>query len=151
VLVRAHDPGARAQLVSAGAHGVVEPEAEAAAALIQHALGQLALPPERILAYLERFRFAMDATLAAEPSAPASGLPQVVEVLVESGPLVHGSLRDGRIRERFGVSVVALRRADGDVVLHPSPETVLRPGDRVRVFGLPSQIAAFLSDLRAPA
>ena len=49
---------------------------------------------------------------------------------------------EARIRERFGVTVVAIRRRDGDVVLNPSPDAVLRDGDHIRVFGLPEQIRA---------
>ncbi len=41
------------------------------------------------------------------------------------------------------MTVVALTRTDRSVVLHPRPETLLRPGDTVRVFGLPDQIEAF--------
>jgi K+/H+ antiporter YhaU regulatory subunit KhtT len=49
------------------------------------------------------------------------------------------------VRERFGVSVMAIRRADGTLVLHPSADTVLRRGDRVRLFGLPEQIESLLA------
>jgi K+/H+ antiporter YhaU regulatory subunit KhtT len=44
---------------------------------------------------------------------------------------------------------VAITRADGDVLLNPSAETILRPGDRVRLFGLPGQIDAFLAESEA--
>jgi K+/H+ antiporter YhaU regulatory subunit KhtT len=40
------------------------------------------------------------------------------------------------------VTVVAVIRADA-VVFNPTPETILRTGDVVRVFGLTPQIAAF--------
>jgi Trk K+ transport system NAD-binding subunit len=39
---------------------------------------------------------------------------------------------------------VAIIRPDG-VLLNPPPDAVLRPGDRVRLFGRPEQIDAFLS------
>ncbi len=50
------------------------------------------------------------------------------------------SLRHAQIRERFGVTVVAIRRTDGTVVMNPPPEAMLRTGDRLRVFGLSGQI-----------
>jgi hypothetical protein len=37
----------------------------------------------------------------------------------------------------------------GDTLLHPSPDAVVRPGDRVLVFGLHDQIAAFEREVRA--
>jgi K+/H+ antiporter YhaU regulatory subunit KhtT len=33
-----------------------------------------------------------------------------------------------------------IRHADGSVVFNPSPDSILREGDRIRVFGLPEQI-----------
>jgi len=48
------------------------------------------------------------------------------------------------------VTVVAVLRRDGPL-LNPVPETILRPGDVVRVFGLPEQIAAFAAEATVPA
>jgi TrkA domain protein len=77
------------------------------------------------------------------PASEADRLPQVHDVTIGAGELADQTLREARIRERFGVTVLAIQRADGEAVLNPPPETHLRPGDRVRLFGLPEQIAAF--------
>jgi len=69
----------------------------------------------------------------------------VRELTLRKGGVADQSLSDARIRERFGVTVVAVRRADG-LVLNPPPETTLRAGDVVRVFGLPDQIEAFAAE-----
>jgi CPA2 family monovalent cation:H+ antiporter-2 len=142
ILARAHDYAGRDQLMHAGATEVIQPELEAASTLIRHALRRLDLPRERVLAYLDRFRVAMDD--APSEAAAGEALPGTAEVLL--GParqLTDRSLRAARIRERFGVTVVALTRAGGAVLPHPPAETVLRPRDTVRVFGLPAQIDAF--------
>ena len=52
------------------------------------------------------------------------------------------ALSEARIRERLGVPVVAVTRGGGHVVLTPSAETIVRAGDRARIFGLPVQIEA---------
>ena len=141
ILARAHTFADRDRLTGAGATEVIQPEVEAASTLIRHALRRLALPRERVLAYLERFRVAMEDAL---PGTPPGDLPQIADVLlVEARRLTDLSLRDSRIRESFGVTVVALTRANGDVILHPPPETILRQHDSVRVFGRPDQIEAF--------
>jgi len=57
--------------------------------------------------------------------------------------VVGRSLRDLRLRERFGVVVLTVTRETGEFVSHPAAETVLRQGDRVRVFGLREQIEEF--------
>jgi K+/H+ antiporter YhaU regulatory subunit KhtT len=52
--------------------------------------------------------------------------------------------------ERFGVTVVRIDRPDGETVLSPDADTVLRPGDCIRVFGLRHQIEAFLTEATPP-
>src|SRR5258705_13040241 len=77
-------------------------------------------------------------------SEAGSGLPQLREVGLRGGYLVDQSLGGARIRERFGVTVVAVTRSTGGTVADPTAETVLRTGDRLRLFGLPRQIDALL-------
>jgi CPA2 family monovalent cation:H+ antiporter-2 len=122
---------------------VIQPEEEAASTLIRHALERLSLPRERVLAYLNRFRGAMERA-QAEAEEAGSGLPQLREVGLRGGYLVDQSLGEARIRERFGVTVVAVTRSTGETVADPTAETVLRAGDRLRLFGLPRQIDALL-------
>ena len=142
VLVRAHVPEALDALTRAGATEVIQPEVEAAATLIRHALRRLKLPQERVLAYLDRFHRAM--MLEAEAGSPSRDhLPQIADLLLGPGSLADQSLREARIRERLGVTIVAVTRSDGQVVVNPSADTILRTGDHVRVFGLPEQIDAF--------
>jgi CPA2 family monovalent cation:H+ antiporter-2 len=142
ILARAHDREHHEPLRQAGATEVIQPELEAASTLIRHALRRLELPRERVLAYLEQYREAMD--LVAPPPV-GGGLPQLREVTLDAGALTDRTLHDARVRERFGVSVVAITRADGTQVPHPSADTLLRAGDRVRLFGLPEQIDALLA------
>jgi len=146
ILARAHDPGARDRLVDEGANEVIQPELEAASTLIRHALRRLELPRDAVLDYLERFRRAMDVA----GDVPAETLPGVKSVEIGAGGLADQSLREARIRERFGVTVIALDRPGGSRILHPSAETIVRPADTVRVFGLPEQIAAFERAATAP-
>ncbi len=144
ILARAHHATDRDRLIAAGATEVIQPELEAASTLIRHALRRLALPRDRVLAYLERFRVAMEDAPAG--AGPGEALPQIADVRLRDSRLTDQSLREARIRERFGVTVVALTRASGEFVLHPPPETILRPGDTVRVFGLPAQIERFRAE-----
>jgi CPA2 family monovalent cation:H+ antiporter-2 len=141
VLARAHGAREAEQVRRAGATEVIQPEAEAAATLIRHALERLGFGKSQALAYLERLRNARESVPTAEPST----LPGVVELVLPPGPLAGQSLAAARVRERFGVTVLGVQRPDGPTVLNPSADTVLRPGDRLRVFGLPRQIAAFLA------
>jgi K+/H+ antiporter YhaU regulatory subunit KhtT len=73
-------------------------------------------------------------------------LPEVHEVMLGAGALADLSLGEARVRERFGVTVVSVERTGGEAVVNPSADTRLRPGDRLRVFGLSEQIDAFRSE-----
>ena len=144
ILARAHRREIGEALRTAGATVIVEPELEAAATFIRHALHHLALPDARLTVYLERFREAMS---AGNPPYGASepGLPEVREVQLPAGLFDGVALRDTHIRERFGVTVVAATRLDGILVVNPPAHTILRAGDRLRVFGLPAQIDALVT------
>ncbi len=145
ILARAHSASSRVGLAASGATEVIQPELEAAATLIRHALRELALPQQRVLDYLTRFRHAMnpDGADARGGLGGAEALPEVHEVTLGAGALADLSLGEARVRERFGVTVVSVGRPGGDAVVNPSADTRLRPGDRLRVFGLPEQVAAF--------
>jgi len=145
ILARAHSASARDALSDSGATEVIEPELEAAATLIRHALRKLSLPQPRVLEYLTRFRGAMNPAFADAGAGlkSAEALPEVHEVMLGAGALADLSLGEARVRERFGVTVVSVERPGGQAVVNPSADTRLRPGDRLRVFGLPEQVAAF--------
>lgn len=57
--------------------------------------------------------------------------------------LVDRTLKQLRLADRFGVLVVAIRRADGQIVATPRAETVLGEGDVMIVFGTPLAVAKF--------
>ena len=144
ILARVLDVEWRARLMEAGAAEVIQPEQEAASTLIRHALERLALPRDRVLAYLSRFRTAMEHAEAAAADA-GTGLPLIREVRLNGGSPVGRPLGETRMRERFGVTLVGVTRQSGEVVLQPTAETILRVGDRLRLFGLPRQIDAMLA------
>jgi CPA2 family monovalent cation:H+ antiporter-2 len=144
ILARSQDRAHHTRLREAGASEVIQPELEAASTLIRHALRRLDLPRARVLAYLEQYREAMDVD-GTHVEGKAERLPVLREVVLDRGPLTDRTLHDSRVRERFGVSVVAIIRPDGTRDTHPSADTVLREGDRVRLFGLPEQVEALLT------
>jgi len=149
ILARSQDRAHHTRLREAGASEVIQPELEAASTLIRHALRRLDLPRDRVLAYLEQYREAMEAGQPS-PRGQAENLPTLREVVLDRGPLIDRTLHDARVRERFGVSVVGIVRADGTRESHPSADTVLREGDRVRLFGLAEQLDTLLAYAQGP-
>jgi len=67
--------------------------------------------------------------------------------IVERSALAGKSLIDAGVRQRFGVVVVGIRRADGRMEFNPEPDTTIRAGDDLVVLGR----AASLRDLEAAA
>ncbi len=143
ILARAQTRSDHEALLQAGASEIIQPELEASATMIRHALDYLKLPADQTSPYLERFREAVGAAQAV-PSVAQAPLPNVYEFEVDGSAFVDQSLREARIRERFGVTVVAVRRGSGELLVNPAADTVIKAGDTIRVFGLRDQIANFM-------
>ncbi|MDQ3932281.1 MAG: potassium channel protein [Actinomycetota bacterium] len=68
--------------------------------------------------------------------------------IVPEGPLRGATLREAAIRERYGCTVLAVRRA-GTLVTdtHPTAESVLHPGDVLVVLGTEADVMAMRDQL----
>jgi CPA2 family monovalent cation:H+ antiporter-2 len=146
IVARAYRPDNIPMLHDAGANEVVQPESVASAKILQFAFGVLKIPEDRTAAYLEKFESVL--TSAGQESA---GFPylEVRELNVNGTRLRGQDLRQARIRERFGVTVVSVIRKSGEVLVNPAADTILRAGDTLRVFGLPRQIDDLAAELMA--
>jgi K+:H+ antiporter len=132
VLSRSETTSDIEHLKAAGATDVVQPEFVASAKMVQIALHSLGLPQDRIADYLEAFQ----------------GTPVEVRDLTVLGPPLAGhNLREARIRERFGITVVSIRRQTGEILANPASDIPLLTGDRLRVFGMLNQIDAMSAEL----
>ena len=60
----------------------------------------------------------------------------------EGSGLVGQTIVEAGIRQKFGLIVVAIRRADGTMEFNPSPDSVLRAGDEMVVLGRPQSVKA---------
>jgi monovalent cation:H+ antiporter-2, CPA2 family len=143
IVTRSHSRSDHEALLQAGATEIIQPEFEASATMIRHALNYLKVPGDQSSAYLERFREAVG-TAHSIPSFAQASLPDIYELEVDGPPLADKSLREARIRERYGITVVAVRRSSGETLVNPPAETVINTGDRIRVFGLRDQIESFI-------
>ena len=114
--------------------------------MIQFALGALGLPEDRAAAYLEKFR---GAPIPAAPAKSAFPYMELRELDVNGARLTGQDLHQARIRERFGVTIVSIRRESGEVIANPPANSILQAGDKLRVFGLPQQIADLAAEMQA--
>jgi len=63
--------------------------------------------------------------------------------LPDGSPLIGSTVRQSQTRSRHGVLIVAVRRADGDLVFNPGGDLTFRPGDGVLVMGHVDDIEGF--------
>jgi voltage-gated potassium channel len=118
IVGRAETDDAKSKLVRAGADRVISPYQIGGLQLAQTALRpavvdfvQIATSSENLDLNMEQVRIAKGAPLAGK------------------------SLIDAGLRQRFGVVVVGIQRADGHMEFNPAPETAMQAGDQLVVLG----------------
>ena len=90
--------------------------------------------------------------LASRTAArPMQTVPEVREVAVSSPSFAGRSLRDMKLRETFGVTIVSIRRASGESLTNPPADTILQPNDRLRVLGRSDEIDVFAATIGCQA
>jgi voltage-gated potassium channel len=148
ILARAYIADDIPMLHAAGANEVVQPESVASAKILQFAFGILRISEDRTAAYLKKFESVLT---SAGPENAVFPYLEVRELNIDSTTLAGQDLRQTKIRERFGTTVVSVSRKSGEVLLNPAADTILHAGDKLRVFGLPQQIDQLAGQLMAQA
>lgn len=118
IVGRAESDDARTKLKRAGADRVISPYHLGGLQLAQTALRPAVVDFVQLATSSEN----MDLNLEQVHITPDS-------------PLAGRSLLDAGLRQRFGVVVVGIRRADGKMDFNPEPETAMRAGDDLVVLG----------------
>jgi monovalent cation:H+ antiporter-2, CPA2 family len=143
IMARAHRQEECPFLIEAGATEVIQPELEASATFIRHACGHyLMLPDSQIREYLRSFRDAMDSASQTQ-GRPMQTMPEMRELSISSPGFAGLSLRDMKLRETFGITVVAIRQSSGQLLTNPPADTIIQPNDQLRVLGRSDEIDGF--------
>ena len=153
IVARAHWGPEREQLFREGITEVIQPEFEGAIEMIRHTLMHAdvdSLSVEDHIHEMRQQRYGRLVQSWLQREDPTHRAHKFQEISLPDGsPLIGHSLEACRVRERFGVSVLAIRRRGGELVSNPSPETVFQARDRVLVMGSPSQMIEFAEMGRA--
>lgn len=126
IIARAEQPTTVKKLRHAGADHVVLP-----AAIGAHHIVSLVTNPAAV-------QFAELVTQRTSLAIEMDELP-----ILATHALAGHSLRDADIKRRTGVIVVAIKRADGQLIFPPSGDEVLGPGDSVVFLGRRSNLDQF--------
>lgn len=118
IIGRAETEDARAKLVRAGADRVISPYLIGGLQLAQTALRPAVVDFVQIATSSENLELNME------------------QVRIREGaPLAGRSIVDANLRQKFGVVVVGIQRADGRMEFNPSPDTTMHAGDHLVVLG----------------
>lgn len=132
-------------LISIGADEVVADELEVSIELFSRVLSRMLVPREDIKRLIGEVRqdwrrmartFAKESTGVHDLRLVVPDLTTHTVRLSEDSPLAGRSIAENRLRATYGVTVLAVTRADGTLG-NPPGETVLVPGDVLFVIGPP--------------
>lgn len=138
-----------------GAKEVVQAEFEASLELSSHLMIGMGLPLQQVQQEMTEIRSSHYLELRPERSSQevtrdlreaAQDMNSRWYTLPEQSPLTGMTLEEADLRRITGVSLMAIRRVDGEMVDYPTAQTALMTGDRLLVVGEPSELDA-LSDL----
>ncbi|MEO6212186.1 MAG: potassium channel protein [Vicinamibacterales bacterium] len=118
IIGRAETVDAKTKLVRAGADRVISPYQIGGLQLAQTALRPAVVDFVQLATSSENLDLSMEQVLIAE-----------------GAELAGQSLIDAGLRQRFGVVVVGIQRADGRMDFNPAPESAMLPGDHLVVLG----------------
>jgi CPA2 family monovalent cation:H+ antiporter-2 len=152
VVVRAYQDKDIELLYQLGAREVVQPEFEASLELSTHLLVTMGLPLPLIQREVEQIRDSHYLDLRPERSSrevsrdlrvAAQDMGNKWYTLPQGSPLTGMTLEEADLRRLTGVSLMAIRRAEGEEVDYPDSQTALEPGDRLLVVGESDELGAF--------
>lgn len=123
IIARVESDDAEAKLKRAGADRVISPYQIGATHIVQTALRPAVVDFVRLATSSEHLELSIEQ----------------VHVRDDSG-LAGKSIVDAGIRQKYGVIIVAIKRADGAMEFNPAPEAVMRPGDELVVLGRPESV-----------
>ncbi len=151
VVLRANKDKDIELLYQLGAREVVQPEFEASLELANHLLTGMGLSPLAIQREMQQIRSHHYLELRPERTASevardlklaAQDLNSRWYALPEASPLTGMTLEEADIRYLTGVSLMAIRRANGKEVDYPNAQTILQKGDRLLLVGSAEELAA---------
>jgi voltage-gated potassium channel len=124
IVARGEELGSEQKLLRAGADKVESPY-EMGGRKMAHTILRPTVVTFMELAMHEGVEWSME-EIAVGGTSPLLGLP----------------LKDTGIRRKLNLIIVAIKRADGEMLFNPTPEMALRPGDTLIVLGLRKNLEA---------
>jgi voltage-gated potassium channel len=132
VVARAYDPAAEMRLKRAGADHVIATHKIAA-----HRVFQAAVRPT-IEEFVDLVTDRQQLSLIVEEARLSPG-----------SDIAGRSIKDAGVRTRFGVIIVTIKKASGEMVFNPDPSTILVAGDTIVAIGEKSNLDRLIAACRS--
>jgi voltage-gated potassium channel len=123
IIGRAETEDATLKLKRAGADRVISPYQIGGVQIAQTALRPAVVDFMELATSSDNLELAMEQIKIATDSA-----------------LAHRSILEANLRQRYGVIVIGIQREDSRMEFNPSPDTAIRPGDKLVVLGNPESL-----------
>lgn len=150
IIVRTRFLGEVTALRDLGANEVIPEEFETSIEVFSRVLSHYLVPHQTIDTFIERIRAenydmlrSMDrpGTALATLEGGLSGVAVEAYAVPEGAPLAGRTLKESNLRQRHGVTVVAIRRG-GETIASPDGEQTLLAGDVAYLLGSPEALRA---------
>jgi voltage-gated potassium channel len=125
IISRASDEGSELKLKRAGADNVIMPDKIGGTHM-----ASLVVKPD-VLEFLDYITERVNIKLE--------------EILFNHLPehMKNKSIRELEIRNKTGANIIGIKTAEGDYMINPSPDTIMRPGAKLFVLGTKDQVTKF--------
>jgi CPA2 family monovalent cation:H+ antiporter-2 len=141
-------------LYQLGAKEVIQPEFEASLEMANHLLIAVGLLPDLVQQKIQEIR--QNHYLDLRPERSAAEVSQYLQKvtrdlnrrwydLTANSPLIGMTLEEVNMRYLTGVSLMAIRRADGEEIDYPNHQTTFLLGDRLLVVGSNQELNALIA------
>jgi len=152
VIVRANQDKDIELLYQLGAREVVQPAFEASLELSSHLLFSMGSSEETVQRQVRQIRSSH--YLDFRPQRPSSAIARDLRVaaqamnskwypLPDDSPLVGMTLEEADLRRLMGITLMAIKRTNGEELDYPDVQTLLKQGDRLLVVGETEEQTAF--------
>jgi monovalent cation:H+ antiporter-2, CPA2 family len=152
MVVRANDAEDIEMLYQLGAKEVIQPEFEASLELSGHLLRVLGLSKLTIEQEIQQIRQSQYLQLQPERSEKeilreleeaVSTMNNKWYVLPSESSLIGMTLEKAHVRRLTGVSIIEIKRSNGEKLDYPPAQTVFEKGDKLLLVGAPEDFEAF--------
>jgi CPA2 family monovalent cation:H+ antiporter-2 len=145
IISRAHNYWEKRKLYEMGVTEVIQPEEEAGLQMVRHMILHLQPDSYNVIDYLEDLYFKDYHEIMRHQNPPQTE-DEVLKIRtykLEDSHLIGLAIRASGIREATGCSVVTIKRADGEIIINPHSNEIIKTGDTLIMMGSLSQLDVF--------